>query len=266
MSTFGRQVLSSTGRVVMVAASDLGEMDWKPGGITVDWSTVAAVGSDTTLADDTVILNGKKGLRFGQILTKITQREVQTVTVSGTPTGGNTVLGVVIAGVSYTVTVPYNATATSAQALFDTALGTNVVTVSGGALPGTALTVTFNVSENVATMSHVDAYTGGTSPAAAIASTTAGTTSRGDFGPYDPAATDGRQTLTRGEAYILNETVLEHNALGFDVTPSDHPAVFDGGLVWKARLLMTTGTHSLAAGPTVSEFETAFPRVSYAQN
>jgi hypothetical protein len=36
-------------------------------------------------------------------------------------------------------------------------------------------------------------------------------------------------------------------------------------LCWKARLLMTTGTHSLAAGPTVSEVEAAFPRVRYAQ-
>lgn len=266
MSTYGRQVLATTGIPLMVAASDLGDMEWKVGGITIDWSTVTAVGSDTTLGDGTVIKNGAKGLRYGQILCQITQREVQTVTVTGTPTGGATVLGIVIGGVSYSVTVPYNATAASAQTLFDTALGTNKVTVGGGALPGTPLTVTFNVSENIATMSHTDAYTGGSSPAAAIATTTQGTASRGSFGPYDPSATDGRQTLARGGAYILNQTVLEHNPLGFDTTPSDHPAVLDGGLVWKERLLMTTGTPSLAAGPTVTEFEAAFPRVGYVQS
>ena len=258
MSSFGRTVLpDTTGRPLQVIA--VPPPDWKVGGVTIDWSTVAAVsGSDVTTPDEIVVKIGAKYLRYGQILTKITQREVQSVTVTGTPTGGNTVLGIVIGGVSYTVTLPYNATASSAQALFDAALGTNKVTVGGGALPGTPLTVTFNVSENVAAMTHTDAYTGGSSPAAAIGTTTQGTTSRGSFGPYDPSATDGRQTLTRGECFILNETALEALA------GSDHPGVFDGGIVWKDRLLITTGTHSLAAGPTVSEFETAFPRVSYA--
>lgn len=264
MSTFGRTVLTpATGRPVAVSAD--GAPEYKMGGITLDWSTVTAVGSDTTYPDGATALAGQKILRYGQILTKITQREVQTLTVTGTPTGGQTVLTVVVGGISHTVTVPYNATAASAQALFDTALGTNVVTVSGGALPGTALTVTFNVSENVAAMTKVDAYTGGSSPASAVATSTQGTTSRGSYGPYDPSATDGRQTLTRGDCYILDETVFEHAQVGFDVLPSDHPAVIEGGLCWKARLLMTTGTHTLAAGPTVSEVEAAFPRLRYAQ-
>lgn len=162
MSTFGRNVLSTTGIGLMVAAEDLGEMDWKPGGVTLDWATVTAVGSDTTLGDGTVILNGRKGLRYGQILTQIT--------------------------------------------------------------------------------------------------------ASGKFGPYDSAAADGRQLLAKGAAYILNQTVLEHNPLGFDVAPSDHPAVLEGGLCWKARILMTTGAHSLAAGPTVAEAEAVFPRVRYAQS
>lgn len=264
MTSFGRQVIGVAGGRPLAVSAD-GIPDAKMGGVTVDWSTIAAAGADTPYPDGSTVLAGQKALRYGQILALITQREVQTVTVSGTPTGGNTVLTVVVGGVTHTVTVPYNATATSAQALFDAALGANVATVSGGALPGTPLTVTFNVSENLATMTHTDAYTGGSSPAAAIATTTQGTASRGDYGPYDPSATDGRQTLARGACYILDETVFEHAQIGFDVAPSDHPAVIEGGLCWKARLLMTTGTHSLAAGPTVSEFEAAFPRVRYAQ-
>jgi hypothetical protein len=81
------------------------------------------------------------------------------------------------------------------------------------------------------------------------------------------AATDGRQTLTRGECYILNETCLENGVIpGLGGGASDHPAVFDGGPAWKARILMTAGAHSLAAGPTVAEFEAAFPRIDYVQN
>jgi hypothetical protein len=258
VSSFGRTVLpDTTGRPLQVIA--VPPPDWKVGGVTIDWSTVAAVsGSDVTTPDEIVVKIGAKYLRYGQILAKITQREVQTITVTGTPTGGKTTATVVIAGVTYTVDIPYNASAATAQTAFDTALGAGKVTVSGGALPGTALSVTFNVAENVAAMTTVDAYTGGSSPASAIGTTTQGTTSRGSFGPYDPAASDGRQTLTRGECFILNETALEALA------GSDHPGVFDGGIVWKDRLLITTGSHSLAAGPTVTEFETAFPRVSYA--
>jgi hypothetical protein len=44
--------------------------------------------------------------------------------------------------------------------------------------------------------------TGGTGPTPAV--TVAGTAS-GKYGPYDSAATDGRQTLTRGECFILDE-------------------------------------------------------------
>lgn len=256
MSSYGRTVLTgATGRPLMVTAD--GRPAWKSGGVTLDWSTIVAAAAPVTLGDDTPIALGAKYLRYGQILTKITQREVQTLTVTGTPTGGHTVVTAVIAGVSQAVTVVFDATAAVAQAAFDAVWGAGVVTIGGGALPGTPLTITFNVTENVPTMTKVDAFTGGTSPASAVGTTTQGTTARGSFGPYNPAATDGRQTLTRGECFILNQTVLETD-LG-----SDHPAVLDGGRVWKDRLLITPGSASLAAGPTVAAFETAFPQVSY---
>jgi hypothetical protein len=37
-------------------------------------------------------------------------------------------------------------------------------------------------------------------------------TASGKFGPYDPGAGDGRQTLARGNAYILDETWLQYTA------------------------------------------------------
>src|SRR4051812_14465566 len=115
MTTFGRQVLGvASGRPISVSAD--GAPEYKMGGITLDWSLVAAAGADTTFPDGTTVLAGQKALQCGQILTRVTQREVQTLTVTGTPTGGNTVLTAVIGGVSRATTIPYNATATVAQA------------------------------------------------------------------------------------------------------------------------------------------------------
>lgn len=156
MSTMGRTVLTeTTGRPVQLTAD--GSPEWKTAGVTVDWSTVAAVsGADVTYLDDTVVVIGKKGMRIGQVLTKIT--------------------------------------------------------------------------------------------------------ASGEFGPYDSAAVDGRQLMVRGEIYILNQSVLE------DELGSDHPPVIEGGLVWRDRLLISTGAASLAAGPTVATFETAFPRIRYVKD
>lgn len=161
MATYGRQALGTTGSQLQVAASDLADMDWKVGGITVDWDTVAAVsGSAVTLNDGNVIPVGSRYLRYGQVLTRIT--------------------------------------------------------------------------------------------------------ASGKYGPYDPAAGDGRQTRTPGEAYILNETVTQNQLLGLGAPATDHPAVFDGGVVWQARVLMHATTGSLANGPTVAQFQALFPRIAYA--
>lgn len=91
----------------------------------------------------------------------------------------------------------------------------------------------------------------------------------GKFGPYDTAATDGRQTLTRGECYVLNETVLENGPLsGLLSGPTNHPAVIEGGLVFYDRLLIGAATNELgaAAGPSVVNFNAAFPRMQYVKN
>lgn len=154
MATYGRQVLNQTGRPLMVLA-DLAGADWKPGGVTIDWSTVTAVEDDTTLIDETVIPTGQKGIELGAILAKIT--------------------------------------------------------------------------------------------------------ASGKYGPYDDGASDGRQTLAPGDCYILNETVLEQGAQGIVGVASDHPAVFDGGLVWRDRLAVA-GSGEMS----FSTFEAAFPRIRYA--
>jgi hypothetical protein len=83
-------------------------------------------------------------------------------------------------------------------------------------------------------------------------------TASGKYSVYDFAAVDGRQTLTPGECFVLNETVKENDRA------SDHPPVLFGGLIWKDRLIATAGTHSLANGPTYTELLAVLPRLQFA--
>lgn len=267
MSTYGRQVLGKTGRDVM-ALADLQDAQFKVGGITLDWSTIAAAGADAVLTDQVPIKSGEKYLRFGQILCKITQAEVQTIDLSGDddPTGGTwdlTILGETIEGLAW------NISAADLQAAIR-ALSSpyaSRVTVSKASF---VYTVTFptdagNVAAAVGDETNLTGGVGDTF-AITVSTTTSGVAGGGKYGPYDPTATDGRQTLSRGNCFVLNRTVKENGYLpNVNNAPTDHPQVFDGGTVWKDRVLMTTGAHSLAAGPTVTEFEAAFPRIGYAQ-
>jgi hypothetical protein len=266
-TTYGRQILGpATGHPVMVAAGSGGDMDWKTGGITVDWGTVAAVGVDTTLPDKTFVANGQKVLRFGQILCRIGKSEVQTVDLSGDddPTGGTWPLGVLGQTLE---DLAWNISAADLQTLLRAlpVMHADKITV---AKAGFVYTITFppelgNVAAMVSDASDLTGA-GGDTFAITIATTTAGEGKAGYYGPYDPAAADGRQNLVPGDCWILNRTVLENgtiSSLGGGVT--NHPAVLDGGPVWKERILMTRDAHSLAKGPTEAEVRAAFPRLQY---
>lgn len=162
MSTFGRTLLPglNTGRIAQVTSD--GNPEFKTGGLTVDWSTVAPVaGAPVTLTDEVVVPVGDSYLRYGQVLAKIT--------------------------------------------------------------------------------------------------------ATGKYGPFDPAAADGRQNLNRSETFIVNVTTLQTPASGIGSTTSDHPQVIEGGKVWRDRILATAGAHSLAAGPTWAELEEALPRLRYTE-
>lgn len=260
MATYGRTTLGSTGIPLMVSAD--GCPQWKAGGITIDWSTVTAEASDRTLGDGTIIKSGFKGLELGTILCALEIAEVQTITVGGSPTGG-----------SYTVTgngntsaaIAYNASAATVQTAVRALGGVySQVTVTGSA--GGPYTITFPVEAgNVAQLAlGTNSLTGGSSPAPAFATSTAGTGPH-TYGPYSSAATDGRQTLARGHCFVLNESITELGPIGLATLASDHPGVFDGGRVWRARLKIGGDNPTSIGGlqPTVSAFETAFPRISY---
>lgn len=102
--------------------------------------------------------------------------EVQTVTITGTPTGGTFTLSY---GGQTTSAIAYNATAATVQDAVRNLdnVGTNNVVVTGGPGPGTAFVVTFGTNAgNVAQMTAAGSFTGGSTPAVAVTTTTAGAT------------------------------------------------------------------------------------------
>lgn len=112
--------------------------------------------------------------------------EVQALAITGTPTGGTFSLAYK-GGV--TAPIARNASAANVQDALnavDEVAEDGGVTGSGGALPGTGVTITWNEGGSRPLISVVDpAFTGGTTPAAAVTQTTDGTDGGAIFGIID---------------------------------------------------------------------------------
>jgi hypothetical protein len=95
-------------------------------------------------------------------------------------------------------------------------------------------------------------------------------TASGKFGPYDPAAADGRQTLVRGQCFILDATVTQYKAgTGLIGGVNDHIGMLiEAGEVYPDKILHSgVAAHTLALGPTFAELLAAFPAITVsAQN
>lgn len=101
--------------------------------------------------------------------------EKQTVTVTGTPTGGTFTLQ--LPGFPASAGIAFNAVATAVEDALELVLGNGNVRVTGGPLPGTPIVVEFTNDlgrRNVAMMIAVSSLTGGTTPAVAVTETTPG--------------------------------------------------------------------------------------------
>lgn len=133
--------------------------------------------------------------------------EVQEIAISGTPTGGTFTLTF---GGQTTGNIAYNASAATVQTALRalSSIGSPNVVCTGGALPGTAVAVTFAsalAGTNVAQMTADDSnLTGGTTPAVAISTTTAGVTGtlKGEVNP----GTDWLFDTTNGNMYAVAGT------------------------------------------------------------
>jgi hypothetical protein len=128
---------------------------------------------------------------------------VQTLTTTGTPTGGSQTVTFTdpLSGAVSTFVVPFDSSSATAQTAARAAIGNSDVAVTGGAQPGTALVFTFTgryASQPVHAMTtDASGLTGGTTPAATFAQTTVGR-SVNTYGKYVGAgATDPAKCLLR---------------------------------------------------------------------
>jgi hypothetical protein len=142
--------------------------------------------------------------RFGTILGQVaaTASDVQTITITGGPTGGTFTL----AANGGTATLPYNAAPAAVQAALVSLYGPGTVTVTGTA--GTTYVATFGGSMAnlpVAPVAATAAFTGGTTPAIAVAHTAIGSTT-GTWAAYAAGNTDGSQN----PSLILRYTVTSN--------------------------------------------------------
>lgn len=188
--------------------------------------------------------------------------EVQTVTITGTPTGGTFTLtfrGVTSAGIAY------NASAAVVRAALEamSTIGVGNVNVGGGPGPGTPWTVTFINTlgrQNVPQMTASAAgLTGGTSPAVAVTTSTAGDNSnvgRITLGTYDkpgtivtknPADTSKVKEYTGagGEA-IIGIIDGEHEFMSNTAEGNKDVAVYQAHCVFDASKIKNQSTHSAA--------------------
>ena len=163
----------------------------------------------------------------GQILAEAanvaTRNEVQTLSITGSPTGGTFTITVPLRGT--TAPLAHNSTAAQVQAALEPLIGAGNVVCTGGALPGTAVVLTFANeygNRDVSLFTATGSLTGGTTPAVAIAETT-----RGSAGPTEvmiaviDANSDGTQipkgvltqnVTTDEKGCIVNEWGLGSNA------------------------------------------------------
>lgn len=175
--------------------------------------------------------------------------EVQSLAISGTPTGGTFKLAFKSV---QTATIAYNAAASAVQAALEavSTIGTGNVACTGGPLPGSAVVITFQgqlAGSNLPMLTVVaPALTGGTTPAVAVTETTPGS------GLYDPVggwfdlgATKGGVTPTMNNTeeeftidqqkvsigVLPNEFTWSLNTALAEVTPENLAFVWDMGPV-----------------------------------
>lgn len=260
MTTFGVRDIASQGRILRACA--VPPPPYKTGGVTIDWSTVAAVASTPkTLTDGRVVAVGDKYLRYGQIITKIGANAVFSEAM--TATGGTRTLSVAVNGGAAQTTGALafgaNAATILAAILALSNVGTGNATVTGtGPFIYTFLGALANA--NVVLTVNGGSLTGGTS---VITQTAAGSVGPGKYGPYDATAIDGRQTLARGLAYICDETTI----LGQDAKGDHLPGgVFDGAGAYVFAARLVNNANDLTLNPTRSQMETVFPGIRWVED
>lgn len=191
----------------------------------------------------------------------------QTITVTGTPTGGTAVLTFYnAAGTGTDVTLNFDDTVAEVQTALEAVYGAGNVLVTGaGALPGNVHTVWLGGSYATQVINKAvlktNSLTGGSSPTVTMAQDSGAES--GKYGPFDPNATDGRQTLAFNKVFLPDETILQYpkSMLGTASSQTLQVGVIEGGRVWKDRVLGNTSSATLAAGPLLADLQAKMPRL-----
>lgn len=262
MAGLGRSLLPNTsGDMRSILASS--DIVWRTAGATFDWSTVTAAGSNITLRDGTFIRAGQKYLEMGQVMARIGVGAADVLTLSNTPTGGTFTVTVEAGGVVATTSaLAFGALAsavqTAVQALGNVGTGLTVSGSAGG--PYTFTTV--GTYGPVTITADGSLLTGAGQQPLAVVATSTSTSGYGYFGPFDSAASDGRQTLVRGFCGIVPSSVIMDGILGLKQVDTDHRGLVTGGSVYINRVIHAGGgTASLAAGPQLATLLAAMPQL-----
>jgi hypothetical protein len=166
-------------------------------------------------------------------LTGSPTNEVQTLTVTGTPTGGTFRLS--FRSVS-TAAIAFNATSAAVQAALEaiSTVGSGNVLCAGGPLPASPITITFQgvlAGQNQPLISvNSPAFTGGSTPSAAVAETTPGQ------GLYDPLGSWFDLGATKnGVVPTMNNTeeefTIDQQQVAIGVLPNEFTWSFTTSLV-----------------------------------
>ena len=197
--------------------------DWPKGSGCVASVTASALGnllsnagfedSDTnqsTKPDKWIIAVGTLGT-----LVAMTNVEQQTITITGTATGGSYTLTWVNAASKSQTTIPlaYNATASDVQAALNALAGLESLTVSStGTSPDYVHTVIFYGVTNPAQLTSTNALTGGSSPALAHATSVAGSANVHSGARSLEFNSDGAElSQLRQKVTLVRETVYAFN-------------------------------------------------------
>jgi hypothetical protein len=252
----GKTILGArTGRPTRLTADGYPRV--LPIGVSTAWGVVAAAVSNTTLEDGTPVYVGEKALPVGTVMVPVRTAEVQTVTITGAPTGGSFTLRLRAGGRTETTSaLPYNATAEQVRAaLCELANASKSITVT---LAGAVYTITFPATmANVTQLESVPSLTGGATPSVTHATTTQGVATGGQWGPFDSSAADGRQTLERDYVGLLDYTIKQQETSilgGFNDT--QEIGLITGGLIWRERLKVG-GTNQ----PTLADLLAVMPNL-----
>jgi len=157
--------------------------------------------------------DGRRVLESGTVMVYTGVNEVQSVTITGSPTGGDFTLTY---AAQTTADIAWNATAAAVQAALEalSTIGTGNVAVTGAA--GGPYAVTFIADlggRAIAAMTAADTLTGGSSPGVTIGETTAGGSSQAAGQKVRPAAASGVAAATVA-GIAMHTTELDSGSVG----------------------------------------------------